>query len=75
MKPDEGRMRNAAWAKEERGNRQAQQGLERSPEKDLVPKAGVEPACPKGRRALNAVRLPFRHFGTKTKTYEDIELV
>ena len=32
--------------------------------KEVVPKAGFEPAHPGGRQTLNLVRLPFRHFGT-----------
>ncbi len=30
----------------------------------LVPKVGFEPTRPEGHCALNAARLPFRHFGT-----------
>ncbi len=30
----------------------------------LVPKGGFEPPLPEGNCALNAARLPFRHFGT-----------
>ena len=29
----------------------------------LVPGAGLEPACPYGRRILSPLRLPFRHPG------------
>ena len=31
----------------------------------MVPKEGFEPTRPYGHCALNAARLPFRHFGTK----------
>ena len=30
----------------------------------MVPKGGFEPPRPLGHCALNAARLPFRHFGT-----------
>ena len=30
---------------------------------DMVPRAGVEPARPRGHYALNVARLPFRHLG------------
>ena len=33
----------------------------------LVPKGGFEPPLPEGNCALNAARLPFRHFGTWDK--------
>ena len=32
--------------------------------KDMVPRAGVEPARPFGQRILSPQRLPFRHPGT-----------
>ena len=31
----------------------------------MVPKGGFEPPLPEGNCALNAARLPFRHFGTR----------
>ena len=33
----------------------------------LVPKGGFEPPLPEENCALNAARLPFRHFGTHRK--------
>jgi hypothetical protein len=33
----------------------------------LVPRAGLEPACPYGRRILSPLRLPFRHLGTRVR--------
>ena len=34
------------------------------PESVRVPKEGLEPTLPEGKRILNPSRLPFRHFGS-----------
>ena len=36
---------------------------------DVVPKAGLEPARPRGQRSLSPSRLPFHHFGVRSILY------
>ena len=38
---------------------------------DMVPRAGVEPARPRGHYALNVARLPFRHLGNLSSMVND----